>query len=210
MKVGFFGSVFLGVFVGVSSLCYPVNMSHPHKETALLFSWTPSQHIGCNSLLCFHSLVSNWWRAPLAFIRYDFGHPVWWRSKPRGSLPHWSSKTSWLRSVPPTIPWLIQTRSAFTFLIFRFLLHVRSFTFLTFEFPPCMLQKQLTQWQKTHMEKYRNKLLILRISEICMCRSKENTFILSNLLWSWEQAHCPWSTGTTILISHYCHAAGKQ
>lgn len=59
-------------------------------------------------------------------------------------------------------------------------------------------------------KKYRNNLLILRISEIHMCRSKEKAFILSNLLWSSEQAHCPWSTGTIILISHYCHVAGKQ
>ena len=37
-------------------------VSRPHKEAALLFSWSLSQHIGCNSLLCFCSLVLNRWR----------------------------------------------------------------------------------------------------------------------------------------------------
>lgn len=60
------------------------------------------------------------------------------------------------------------------------------------EFPPCMPQKQVTWWQKTYTQKYRNNLLILRLSKIYMCRSTEKTFLLSNLLWSWEQARCPW------------------
>lgn len=76
--------------VGVSSFHCPVNMSHPHKEAALLFSWSASQHVGCNSLLCFCSLVLNRWRAPLVFIRYNFCHPIWWGSEPCDPLPHWS------------------------------------------------------------------------------------------------------------------------
>lgn len=86
--------------VGVFSLHCPVNVSHPHKETALLFSWSPSQHIGCNSLLCFCSFVLNRWRAPLVFIRYNFCCPIWWGSGPCDPLPHWSL---WLGSVPPTL-----------------------------------------------------------------------------------------------------------
>lgn len=75
MKVSLF-------FVSVSSLHCPVNVSHPHKEAALLFSWSLSQHIGCNSSLCFCSLVLNRWRTPLVFIRYNFCHLIWWEPEP--------------------------------------------------------------------------------------------------------------------------------
>lgn len=55
IKVSFFFFFFLTVFLHSIVLL----MSHPHREAALLFSWSPSQHTGCNSLLCFCSLVLN-------------------------------------------------------------------------------------------------------------------------------------------------------
>lgn len=79
-----------GLFPGVSALDCPVNTSCPHKKAVLLFSWSFSQHIGCNSLLCFCSLILNWWCDPLDFTRYNSGHSVWWDSEPRAPLPHWN------------------------------------------------------------------------------------------------------------------------
>lgn len=75
------------LFPGVSALHCPVNMSCPHKKAALLFSWSLSQHIGCNSLLCFCSLILNRWCDPLDFTRYNFCHSMmglWtmWSSAP--------------------------------------------------------------------------------------------------------------------------------
>lgn len=71
-------------------LHYPVNTSCAQKKAALLFSWSLSQHIGCNSLLCFRSLILNWWCDPLNFTRYNFGQSVWWDFEPHGPLLQWN------------------------------------------------------------------------------------------------------------------------